>query len=271
MQHLCNAARSRRASTHHVAQSRQPTHTVAHDREAMDARNRNTRHNTLHTSVQSVSFAALGPECSRCDATNSAVRTVALKTCSARQGKDAMATIEERANRSYRESQGSSLTRDDVRDGLRDKGRGDVSNDTQPQTTRVTAKLAAEPGTDSAHGLARSVRVPSTSRLGSQRAAKTKPVSGAPRNGTQILVSLGTDGSEPEDTMRSQLDKVAFSVRDVAMLLGVHRNTVYAQVKCGKIPVVYVGTKPLVPRRWIEETFGLVPSDFTTVRRARNR
>lgn len=51
--------------------------------------------------------------------------------------------------------------------------------------------------------------------------------------------------------------KVAFSVRDVAALLGIHRNTVYAQIKRGSIPVIYMGTKPLVPRRWLEETFGL--------------
>jgi excisionase family DNA binding protein len=50
--------------------------------------------------------------------------------------------------------------------------------------------------------------------------------------------------------------KVAFTVREVADLLGVHRNTIYTQVKQGRIPVIYIGSKPLVPRRWIEEHFG---------------
>lgn len=51
-------------------------------------------------------------------------------------------------------------------------------------------------------------------------------------------------------------ERVALSVREVAQLLGVHRNTVYLQIQRGSIPVVYVGTKPLVPRRWIDEQFG---------------
>lgn len=50
--------------------------------------------------------------------------------------------------------------------------------------------------------------------------------------------------------------RVALTVREVAQLLGVHRNTVYLQIRRGSIPVVYVGTKPLVPRQWIEERFG---------------
>jgi excisionase family DNA binding protein len=50
--------------------------------------------------------------------------------------------------------------------------------------------------------------------------------------------------------------RVALSVREVAQLLGVHRNTVYLQIRRGSIPVVYVGAKPLVPRQWIEEQFG---------------
>ena len=50
--------------------------------------------------------------------------------------------------------------------------------------------------------------------------------------------------------------RVALSVREVAQLLGVHRNTVYLQIRRGSIPVVYVGTKPLVPRLWLQEQFG---------------
>ena len=50
--------------------------------------------------------------------------------------------------------------------------------------------------------------------------------------------------------------RVALSVREVAELLGVHRNTIYIQIKRGSIPVVYVGAKPLVPMKWIDEHFG---------------
>jgi excisionase family DNA binding protein len=50
--------------------------------------------------------------------------------------------------------------------------------------------------------------------------------------------------------------RLALSVREVAELLGVHRNTIYLQIKRGAIPVVYVGAKPLVPRRWIDDQFG---------------
>jgi excisionase family DNA binding protein len=50
--------------------------------------------------------------------------------------------------------------------------------------------------------------------------------------------------------------RLALSVREVAELLGVHRNTIYLQIKRGTIPVVYVGTKPLVPRKWIVDRFG---------------
>ena len=50
--------------------------------------------------------------------------------------------------------------------------------------------------------------------------------------------------------------RVALSVREVAELLGVHRNTIYLQIKRGTIPVVYVGSKPLVPRNWIVDQFG---------------
>ena len=50
--------------------------------------------------------------------------------------------------------------------------------------------------------------------------------------------------------------RVALSVREVAELLGVHRNTIYVQIKRGGIPVVYVGAKPLVPMKWIDEQFG---------------
>jgi len=53
----------------------------------------------------------------------------------------------------------------------------------------------------------------------------------------------------------SIVERVALSVREVAQLLGVHRNTVYLQTQRGAIPVVYVGTKPLVPRQWIDEQF----------------
>jgi excisionase family DNA binding protein len=63
----------------------------------------------------------------------------------------------------------------------------------------------------------------------------------------------------PEQTviaMEQTAERVALSVREVAQLLGVHRNTVYSQIQRGSIPVVYVGTKPLVPRRWIDERFG---------------
>ena len=59
--------------------------------------------------------------------------------------------------------------------------------------------------------------------------------------------------------------RVAPSVREVAQLLGLHRNTVYLQIQRGSIPVVYVGTKPLVPRRWIEEQFGALLSRPATV------
>ena len=38
-------------------------------------------------------------------------------------------------------------------------------------------------------------------------------------------------------------ERVALSVREVAQLLGVHRNTVYSQIQRASIPVVYVGTK----------------------------
>jgi excisionase family DNA binding protein len=50
--------------------------------------------------------------------------------------------------------------------------------------------------------------------------------------------------------------RVALSVREVAELLGVHRNTIYVQIKRGSIPVVYVGAKPLVPMKWVDEQFG---------------
>ncbi len=50
--------------------------------------------------------------------------------------------------------------------------------------------------------------------------------------------------------------RVALSVRELAELLGVHRNTIYVQIKRGSIPVVYVGAKPLVPMKWIDEQFG---------------
>ena len=50
--------------------------------------------------------------------------------------------------------------------------------------------------------------------------------------------------------------RVALSVREVAELLGVHRNTIYIQIKRGSIPAVYVGAKPLVPMKWIDEQFG---------------
>jgi excisionase family DNA binding protein len=63
----------------------------------------------------------------------------------------------------------------------------------------------------------------------------------------------------PENTVIAvelTAERVALSVREVAQLLGVHRNTVYSQIQRGAIPVVYVGTKPLVPRRWIDEQFG---------------
>ena len=49
--------------------------------------------------------------------------------------------------------------------------------------------------------------------------------------------------------------RVALTVREVAHMLGIHRNTVYLQIRRGKIPVVYVGSKPLIPRQWIEEQF----------------
>jgi len=94
---------------------------------------------------------------------------------------------------------------------------------------------------------------------------------GSAENVIPIAESIEFLEAERDDPSPVPPQKVAFSVRDVATLLGLHRNTVYGQIKDGKIPVVYVGTKPLIPRRWIEDTFGLVPPTFTPVHRVPSR
>ncbi len=51
--------------------------------------------------------------------------------------------------------------------------------------------------------------------------------------------------------------KLTLSVREVAKLLGISRNLAYEATRTGKIPVIKFGKRVLIPRKPLEELFGL--------------
>lgn len=63
------------------------------------------------------------------------------------------------------------------------------------------------------------------------------------------------DLEEPEGS--GDLVREAYSAAEVAKLLGISRNSVYALVRCGELPIKRAGGRVLVPRRqllrWLSE------------------
>lgn len=56
------------------------------------------------------------------------------------------------------------------------------------------------------------------------------------------------------------MEKIAFSVAEVAKLIGVHQNSVKNYVKRGEIRVVKLGARVLVPKAELER-LGLLPKE----------
>lgn len=50
-------------------------------------------------------------------------------------------------------------------------------------------------------------------------------------------------------------EKQFYSVKEVATMLGVTRNAVYIRVQKGEIPHKRLGTRILIPKKFIDENF----------------
>lgn len=61
------------------------------------------------------------------------------------------------------------------------------------------------------------------------------------------------------------MEKIAFSIAEVAKLTGVHQNTVKNWERRGEIKTVRIGARIFIPRRELER-LGLLPKENPDVR-----
>ena len=72
---------------------------------------------------------------------------------------------------------------------------------------------------------------------------------GAHVSETVVTIALHTVGSQG-----IPLDKIGFSVPEVAKMMGISRDAAYAYAKTGEIPTVRIGGRMIVPV-WFVESF----------------
>ncbi|MCL4474295.1 MAG: helix-turn-helix domain-containing protein [Actinobacteria bacterium] len=53
--------------------------------------------------------------------------------------------------------------------------------------------------------------------------------------------------------LQHESEKWAFSIEEVAQLLGIGRNTAYEMCRIGRIPTVKLGRRKIVPRKALEK------------------
>lgn len=54
-------------------------------------------------------------------------------------------------------------------------------------------------------------------------------------------------------------ERATYSVIEAGKVLGLSRNSMYAAVRCGQIPIVKIGSKMLVPKVAIERLLSIGP------------
>ena len=76
-----------------------------------------------------------------------------------------------------------------------------------------------------------------------------------------------TTNSEPPEAEASQADsdlaaeRLAYSVDEAARLVGLSRDLLYDQMRCGNLPFVKVGRRRLITRQHLQRSSAWRPSD----------